>query len=328
MDNEHIIRMQEELEHLKKDKNKHKTETISSNLVITILEEKGIELADDKKKEIKVAYDKAHETYTNLTKHIKKLKKQIKEAIELEKYKTQDDKQQLLIRKRKNDDTLNYNSNMRHFLEDCLKMEYNRNMNGNTSIDTAQEKAVTDALETNLFENFEKCTDYNKTDFKRKNLEKWLDEPTQCPIPVGKFVYQPYSTQRNPDYLIRVSENQLMPLEAKSAKGMKPVYNSGGIDPGFLYLFSSKKADGFTFYMGSSIITQKQKSIIDMIIDEQKKIEKWGNDELKKCDTNERGTSYYTRPMIGQSGRKENTDYFNHSKRKECEKMVLDMFTA
>jgi hypothetical protein len=66
----------------------------------------------------------------------------------------------------------------------------------------------------------------------------------------------------------------------------------------------------------------KQQQILDELIEKQRIIEKEYNQKLKDCDVNHRGISYYTRPMIQQSGGAEYTNYFAHRYKEKCEQNV------
>jgi hypothetical protein len=209
-------------------------------------------------------------------------------------------------------------------LQECLKMPYYKNYaaeSGAVHNITKHEEAITDVLIRNGFSEIEKTKDCIKTN---KNI--WIKDPSGCPIPVNSFISQPFGTHENPDFLVRVSEDILVPIEAKSCEDLKPMYNSGGIKPNYVYIFTSKKTNGTTIYRGCDIISFEQSKIIEELIKEQKKLEAIANIRLKELDIHHRGISYYTRPMIGQSGDKTYTNYFTHVFREKCEQNVLDSF--
>jgi hypothetical protein len=71
-----------------------------------------------------------------------------------------------------------------------------------------------------------------------------------------------------------------------------------------------------------------QQKLIDELIQRQKELEIEYNKKIKAVDVNKRGVSYYTRPMIGQSGRADLTDYFIHADRERCELRVYEFMNA
>ena len=81
-----------------------------------------------------------------------------------------------------------------------------------------------------------------------------------------------------------------------------------------------------TIYWGKDIITPESQDIINALISKQKELAEEANKELKKLDIFHRGVSYYTRPMIGQSGDGSYTNYFEHEQRTTCENNVLESF--
>ena len=160
---------------------------------------------------------------------------------------------------------------------------------------------------------------------KRDDALKWTKKPElACDIPDGTFIEQPFGTHASPDFIIKVSDKVIIFLEAKSATGTYPLYNSGGITQEFLYVFCSKKTNQTTIYMGSSMITLEQQRLIDEHIEEARKRDEVLNAKLKELDSNHRGVCYYTRPMINQTGGKSYKDYFAHEHRIQAEKHVLD----
>ena len=160
---------------------------------------------------------------------------------------------------------------------------------------------------------------------KRDDALKWIKEPQLASeIPNGTFIEQPFGTHASPDFIIKVSDKVIIFLEAKSAKGTSPMYNSGGITQDFLYVFCSKKTNQTTIYMGSSMITLEQQKLIDEHIEKARKLDETLNDKLKELDSNHRGISYYTRPMINQAGGKTYTDYFAHEHRTKAEEHALN----
>ena len=160
----------------------------------------------------------------------------------------------------------------------------------------------------------------------KEKVKHWMENPENCPLPIGSFIEQPCGTHESPDFLIRVNKQTVLGIEAKSSKGGFPMYNSGGVKNNYLYIFCSKKYNQTTFYWGRDIITQEQQDTFSEIYRLQKEIETLQNRLLQQQDTLQRGWSYYTRPMIQQSGGASKTDYFTHFNREACEQKVLSYF--
>ena len=219
-----------------------------------------------------------------------------------------------------------YKSNMLKFIQDILNMEYHRNhhaSSGNIHTNPNHENAIEEKLITHGFTKSVEITQIEK-----RTRDLWLTEPSQCSLNIGEFISQPCGSQDSPDFIIRISLTFVLPLEAKSSKSSTcPTYNSGGIKQNYLYIFSSMPMNQTTVYWGRDIITHEQQEIIDNLILQQKELERQANEELKKIDSNHRGISYYTRPMIQQSGGKEYTSYFQHIYRNDCERNVIEYFS-
>lgn len=207
-------------------------------------------------------------------------------------------------------------------LNDFLNMPYysNYSIEGLANTFDLHEKAIESVLNKNKFKK------YNENVFNKQKLKQWINDPSTCPMSVGYYFYQPCGTHNKPDFVVRISDSIIVPLEAKSSKGTKPQYNSGGIDPDYVYIFSSESHNKTTLYFGRDIISTEQQKIINNLILDQKKLEKEANKKLRELDNNCRGISYYTRPMIVQTGGAKFTDYINHKERENCERVVCDYY--
>jgi hypothetical protein len=148
-------------------------------------------------------------------------------------------------------------------------------------------------------------------------------------MPNYSYLSQPCGTHDSPDFIIKLDNFIFIGIECKSVdKGYTPMYNSGGIKQPLIYVFCSKKTNSTTIYCGKDIMTLEQQKILDELIEKQRVIEKEYNQKLKECDVNHRGISYYTRPMIQQSGGAEYTNYFTHQNREKCEQNVFEFVNA
>ena len=155
-------------------------------------------------------------------------------------------------------------------------------------------------------------------------------KPLKDAIPPNNFVTQPYGPQRNPDFLVRFGCETIYKFECKSTdkNSTKPVYNSGGIKQDTIYVYSAARYNKTVIYVGGDVCSMEQQILIDELIQRQKELEIEYNEKLKAADVNKRGVSYYTRPMICQSGVAELTDYFTHPHRARCELRVYDFMNA
>ena len=154
----------------------------------------------------------------------------------------------------------------------------------------------------------------------------WINIPALASqMPPMTFISQPCGTHDNPDFLVKMKTNVVFAIECKSSdkKTKKPLYNSGGITQNYIYVYSSQSTNSTTIYMGSAIITEEQQKLINEHILKHRADDAVLNEKLKLIDTNHRGVSYYTRPMIGQSGDSTCTDYFNHEMKSASEENVF-----
>ena len=165
----------------------------------------------------------------------------------------------------------------------------------------------------------------------RKKLKTWVnsgmcdgEDDLISIIPPGTYVSQPFGTHDNPDFVIRDITGKLFAFEAKSAKTPSPMYNSGGLKQNFIYVFSNAKNDSTVVYMGSDIVTNEQQKLIDDHVKRARDQDNELNLRLKELDNNNRGISYYTRPMIEQKGGAEQTDYFSHVNKDKAKSNVLN----
>lgn len=160
------------------------------------------------------------------------------------------------------------------------------------------------------------CGKLHKKDFGKEDFLSTM--------PPGSYIEQPFGTHSAPDFFIKGPAGRLIPLEAKSADGTKPLYNSGGIKRGYYYVFCSKKTGTTTIYRGDDIITEAQSRLIYEYIAEEKQRANELNRRLKAIDDNNRGINFYPRAMIGQSGGASFTDYFTHQNCARDEARVID----
>lgn len=225
-----------------------------------------------------------------------------------------------------------YINNFINFLQDCInnsEIETNESNSIKNKSDNKQETFIKNLL-INKY-NFKEIKNENKTKKNKKTIQytekeimNMIKNPNLSFIEPGEFIHQPLGTQKSPDFIIQVSKKCLIPFEAKSSNTYIPTYNSGGIKLNYIYMFTSKKIKQTTIYLGSNIINEIQTKLIKDYIEKCRVLDKELNELLTKNDTNNRGISYYTRPMIGQKGQNDKTNYFTHNDKKICEDKVFD----
>ena len=211
-------------------------------------------------------------------------------------------------------------------LRDFNIMPYYKNYaaaSGNVHNISEHEDAVNDVLKKNGFFEFVPKSEKNK----KKRTRSWIEHPElSLEMPVNTFISQPCGTHESPDFIFKISPSVIIAVECKSSTQSSPLYNSGGVTSHYLYVLSSQKYNQSTIYMGSDIINQEQQLIIDKHIKNIRELELAVNQQLREHDTNHRGISFYTRPMINQSGGKTYCDYFTHENRKTAEENVMNYF--
>jgi hypothetical protein len=183
------------------------------------------------------------------------------------------------------------------------------------------EDAIASVLEENGFIRYPLASKLN-----RRETLKWIHQPQLSKnIPNGIFIEQPFGTHNAPDFIVKFSNNFVLFMEAKSsATSLHPTYNSGGVKQDLLYVFCAKKPNQTTIFKGDSVITLEQQRLIDAHIIDARKRDEELNRKLKDIDPNHRGISYYTRPMIIQSGGASYTNYFTHEQRQQAETHAID----
>lgn len=159
----------------------------------------------------------------------------------------------------------------------------------------------------------------------KETIHTWIQDPkTSINMPVNTFIHQPCGSQASPDFIIKFIDKSILAIECKtSSNGAFPMYNSGGVKSNYLYVFSSKNTNQTVLYMGYNIITSEQQKLIDEHIEEARIRDEILNKKLRECDTNHRGISYYTRPMITQNGGSSYTNYYTHVNReRDCNSVI------
>jgi hypothetical protein len=160
-------------------------------------------------------------------------------------------------------------------------------------------------------------------------IHEWIDRPeTAADMPLNSFMSQPCGTNGNPDFIIKFGENQVIGVECKSSNETCPMYNSGSIKQNYIYLFTSKRTNATTIFVGRDVMSLEQQRIMDELEAKHRELDKEYNARLRAIDIHHRGVSYYTRPMIQQSGGAEYTNYFTHAERGQCEQNVYSFIDS
>ena len=202
-----------------------------------------------------------------------------------------------------------------------LKMPYYKNdAAGSGKGYSRHEDALAEVLKRNGFGKYIPTKKLEK-----KKAERWQEHPKEsADMPIGTFIEQPFGSQSSPDFIIKVSKDFVIFLEAKSSTTTAPTYNSGGVKRNYLYVFCSQKTNSTTLFLGESIITLEQERLINEHIQEARLRDEELNRQLAELDLGHRGVSYYTRPMIMQKGPASYTNYFTHKGREAAENRVLE----
>tara|TARA_A100001015_G_scaffold55517_1_gene60985 strand:- start:4037 stop:4690 length:654 start_codon:yes stop_codon:yes gene_type:complete len=211
------------------------------------------------------------------------------------------------------------NNTFKQILTDIAKMPYYKNCSACSGLTTAppnHELAIEQVLNSyNMFQ-------FNSIKLKKKDK---LDLNTSLiSMPNFTYISQPFGSHDSPDFIIKDENGIILCLEAKSSTTVYPLYNSGGIHPHYIYIFCSEKTNQTVIYKGSDIISEQQHRLITEHIQLQRQQDIELNKKLAELDTNNRGISYYTRPMIGQKGEAVKTNYFTHQNKDTARNNVLN----
>jgi hypothetical protein len=203
---------------------------------------------------------------------------------------------------------------------DILKAPYFRNHAATSGAAHAPSKHE-EAIEADFKRNG--LTPWDKK-LPKKQVWAWIDRPSEAEeMPSMSYISQPCGTHDNPDFLVKLAPGVVLGIESKSSDATHPQYNSGGITPNYIYIFTSSKTNSTTIYLGRDLITVEAQKLIDAHIAEARRRDEALMVKLAAIDVRHRGVTYYTRPMIIQSGDASYTNYFTHAEREQCEKNVF-----
>lgn len=128
------------------------------------------------------------------------------------------------------------------------------------------------------------------------------------------IVLQPNGSQSSPDILL-IHNKIGIPIEIKSAKQAKIMWNSGYPRKNYIYIFNSYKLyKETTMFLGQDIISDVERNILIRQDIENKKLNKEFNDNMEQLESK---WSIYPRAMFEYKG-----DLFDSNKKKREEGVI------
>jgi hypothetical protein len=208
---------------------------------------------------------------------------------------------------------------MKKIIEQILKMPYYQNYaarSGKVHNVANHEGAVEDILIQHSIAKVERKV-------KKSERDAWLaGKPDD--IRDGTYISQPCGTHNSPDFIVKTS-GRLYFIECKSVtKEGTPVYNSGLPKKDYIYVFSSKKYDETTVYLGRDVARDTVAMILEQANKDIKARCNEVTEQLRQVGENTHGLGIYARPMYQHYGSNKKKDYFKNSRREELEQNVLD----
>ena len=208
---------------------------------------------------------------------------------------------------------------MRKIIEQVLRMPYYQNYaarSGKVHNVANHEGAVEDILNQHNLSQVERKV-------KKSERDAWLSGEADDLLE-DTYISQPCGTHDSPDFIVKTG-GRLYFIECKSVtKEGTPVYNSGLPKKDYIYVFSSKKYDETTVYLGKDVAGDAVAMILEQANQEIKARCNEVTQQLRELGENTHGLGIYARPMYQHYGNKEKKDYFKNSRRRELEQNVLD----
>ena len=100
------------------------------------------------------------------------------------------------------------------------------------------------------------------------------------------------------------------------------MYNSGLPKKDYIYIYSAKKYNETTVFLGQDIVPDDQRILFEQHIKEQRE----NTAKLNSLLANSHGVYYYDRPMLCHKAK--NGDYFEHDLRAQLEQNVLEFVSG
>lgn len=159
----------------------------------------------------------------------------------------------------------------------------------------------------------------------KKLRDKWLrgENDKLDSLPENCYISQPTGTHDSPDFIVKEG-NKVFCIECKSAKDFTPTYNGGKPKTGYIYIFSSQRANETTVYLSEDVLSEEQNMLLEELVGKLNDTVKEYREKLRADDELNRGFDFYMRSMYIQSGGADKTNYFTHEDRAYCEARVLN----
>ena len=203
---------------------------------------------------------------------------------------------------------------MEKIIKQILKMPYHQNYaarSGKVHNVANHEGAVEDILNQHNLSPVERKV-------KKSERDAWLSGEA------NDVADETYITHDSPDFIVKTG-GRLYFIECKSVtKEGTPIYNSGLPKKDYIYVFSSKKYDETTVYLGKDVAGDAVAMILEQTNQEIKARCNEVTRQLREMGENTHGLGIYARPMYQHYGSSAKKDYFKNSRREELEQNVLD----
>ena len=138
----------------------------------------------------------------------------------------------------------------------------------------------------------------------------------------SQYLAQPCGNNDSPDFIVK-HNNKLYFFEAKSSSQPHPTFNGGLPKEQYIYVFSTKKYNETTIFLGKDAVNDIKRDLFGDLVDELRDVVK-KYQSMDAWQDDDRGFDFYMRSMFIQSGGASKTDYFKHSDREQTEKNVLE----
>lgn len=197
---------------------------------------------------------------------------------------------------------------------DLIKKLFDLEYKSNTFADKKHENRVRDTIES-LGIKKTKDSSIIKILKDKKNINKFVGEL----VDVVVYIEQPFGSQKSPDFII-CFYGHIIWVECKSGKN-RISWNSGYPQENVLYVFSSKKTNNTTVFLGSQTeIYIENKKFEERYNQFDKKNKESSKEEFENIFKSE-NFSFYSRRMLIDK-----TDYSNQELRFSLFEKTLEVF--
>lgn len=154
---------------------------------------------------------------------------------------------------------------------------------------------------------------------------EFMDLPN--PALKKSFLYQPYGSQKFPDFIV-FTDNKVVPIEIKfSTKDQsKPVWNGHVPRANAFYVFGSYGKKDITFFCGDDVIRPEHRQALFDFFTEIRSMEDKIRENVPGLDTTNRGFTPYVRAAFGQKRHHSDVhmSFFSHPERKQVEDLAVE----